>query len=122
MVNAAQCTKMASRSFPFGGPAAGGGGRFNDADMLQVGTVGLSQDEQSSHFSLWAIMASPLLIGADVTLLSDAALSMYVLLLEYPYTRTLSDDPCTHDAALSACVLLCRYLSLQDWLSCTWYL
>lgn len=33
-------------------------------------------EEQASHFSLWALMASPLLIGADITALDDQALSI----------------------------------------------
>ena len=42
--------------------------------MLQVGDIGLSLDEQQSHFSLWAIMASPLLIGSDVSMLTPESL------------------------------------------------
>lgn len=34
--------------------------------MLQVGNVGLSLDEQRSHFSLWCIVSAPLLAGTDV--------------------------------------------------------
>eukprot|EP01064_Diplonema_japonicum_P004283 TRINITY_DN1279_c0_g2_i1.p1 TRINITY_DN1279_c0_g2~~TRINITY_DN1279_c0_g2_i1.p1 ORF type:complete len:890 (+),score=242.98 TRINITY_DN1279_c0_g2_i1:48-2672(+) len=41
-------------------------GHFNDADMLEVGDVGLSYTEQVTHFSLWCIMASPLLAGTDL--------------------------------------------------------
>eukprot|EP01043_Picozoa_sp_COSAG02_P109054 COSAG02_NODE_45113_length_360_cov_0.704981_1_plen_43_part_10 len=32
--------------------------------MLQVGDIGLSVTEQRSHFALWSLMASPLLIGS----------------------------------------------------------
>ena len=41
-------------------------GHFNDPDMLQVGNVGLTVEEQKSHFSLWAIMSGPLLAGTDI--------------------------------------------------------
>ena len=44
--------------------------------MLQVGNVGLSITEQYSHFALWVLMASPLLIGTDVSLLSNASLTI----------------------------------------------
>ena len=44
--------------------------------MRQVGDIGLSYEEQASHFSLWALMASPLLIGADITALDNDALSI----------------------------------------------
>ena len=36
MSNAATNTRMAAIAGPTGGPTAGGGGRWNDADMLQV--------------------------------------------------------------------------------------
>jgi alpha-galactosidase len=47
-------------------------GHWNDPDMLEVGVTpghfgpGLSDDEARSHFALWAIMAAPLIMGADV--------------------------------------------------------
>ena len=36
---------------------------WNDADMLQVGNGMLTPDEERAHFSLWSIIASPLLAG-----------------------------------------------------------
>lgn len=41
-------------------------GHYNDMDMLQVGR-GLTDEEDKSHFSLWCIMSSPLLLGNDMT-------------------------------------------------------
>jgi alpha-galactosidase len=41
-------------------------GAWNDPDMLEVGNGGMTPTEYRSHFSLWAIMAAPLLIGADL--------------------------------------------------------
>ena len=46
------------------------------ADMLQVGDIGLSITEQYSHFALWALMASPLLMGTDVSMLSNTSLTI----------------------------------------------
>jgi alpha-galactosidase len=43
-----------------------GPGHWNDPDMLEVGNGGMTDLEYRSHFSLWAIMAAPLLIGADL--------------------------------------------------------
>jgi alpha-galactosidase len=43
-----------------------GPGHWNDPDMLQVGNGSWSLTEQRTHFSLWSIMASPLLIGTDL--------------------------------------------------------
>lgn len=44
-------------------------GHYNDMDMLQVGR-GLTYEEDKSHFSLWCIMSSPLLLGNDLTKIS----------------------------------------------------
>jgi len=41
-------------------------GAWNDPDMLQVGNGGMTTEEYRSHFSLWAMMAAPLLIGTDL--------------------------------------------------------
>jgi alpha-galactosidase len=41
-------------------------GAWNDPDMLEVGNGGMTPTEYRSHFSLWAIMAAPLLIGSDL--------------------------------------------------------
>lgn len=45
-----------------------GPGGWNDPDMLQVGNGQLTVDEQKSHFSLWAALKSPLLLGFDVSI------------------------------------------------------
>ena len=60
-------------------------GAWPDADMLVVGLVGwgpklhytkLTPDEQYTHMSLWALFASPLLIGCDMARLDDFTLSL----------------------------------------------
>ena len=43
-----------------------GPGHWNDADMLEVGNGGLTNTEARAHFSLWAILASPLMAGNDI--------------------------------------------------------
>jgi alpha-galactosidase len=43
-----------------------GPGHWNDPDMLEVGNGGMTDTEYRSHFSLWSIMAAPLLIGSDL--------------------------------------------------------
>jgi len=40
-------------------------GHYNDMDMLEVGR-GLTAEEDKSHFSMWCIMSSPLLLGNDM--------------------------------------------------------
>jgi alpha-galactosidase len=47
--------------YPYAGP-----GHWNDPDMLEVGNGGLTVTEYRSHFSLWALMAAPLIAGNDV--------------------------------------------------------
>jgi alpha-galactosidase len=51
-------------------------GHFNDPDMLNVGNVGLTLEEQRSHFSLWAIAGAPLLAGNDVVHASNETLAI----------------------------------------------
>ena len=55
-------------------------GHYNDMDMLEVGQrtgevrsifgnhgdTGLSEDEEVTHFGMWCMMSSPLLVGCDV--------------------------------------------------------
>ena len=41
-------------------------GHWNDPDMLEVGNGSLTAEENRSHFTLWCMMASPLILGNDV--------------------------------------------------------
>lgn len=50
-------------------------GRFNDMDMLEVGR-GMTAEEDHTHFAVWCMMASPLLIGCDLTTIKPATLSL----------------------------------------------
>lgn len=43
-----------------------GPGHWNDPDMMEVGNHGISLAESRSHFSLWCILAAPLIAGNDV--------------------------------------------------------
>ena len=43
-----------------------GPGHWNDPDMLEVGNGGMTDLEYRSHFSLWAILAAPLIAGNDL--------------------------------------------------------
>ena len=53
-----------------------GPGGWNDADMLEVGNGDLTPAQQRSHFVLWVLLKSPLLIGADLRLLDTDALNL----------------------------------------------
>jgi alpha-galactosidase len=43
-----------------------GPGHWNDPDMLEVGNGGMTTTEYRSHFSLWALLAAPLISGNDL--------------------------------------------------------
>lgn len=60
-------------------------GHWADADMMVIGVVGwdgelhhsrLTPDEQYTHVSLWAILASPMFLGCDMQQLDDFTLSL----------------------------------------------
>jgi len=53
-----------------------GPGGWNDPDMLEVGNGVLSYDENKMHFSMWAIMKAPLIIGADLRSIDKKSLSI----------------------------------------------
>ena len=41
-------------------------GHWNDPDMLEVGNGGMTTAEYRSHFSLWCMLAAPLMAGNDL--------------------------------------------------------
>ena len=47
-------------------------GHWNDPDMLEVGNGGMTAIEYRSHFSLWAMMAAPLIAGNDIAHMDPA--------------------------------------------------
>jgi alpha-galactosidase len=53
-----------------------GPGHWNDPDFLEVGNRGMTFEEQKSHFSLWALMAAPLMAGNDLTEMSEQTKSI----------------------------------------------
>lgn len=50
-------------------------GRYNDMDMLEVGRT-LTPEEDRTHFGMWCIMSSPLLIGCDMSTLTPEAMEL----------------------------------------------
>lgn len=53
-----------------------GPGHWNDPDFLEVGNGGMSFEEQKTHFSMWALMAAPLMAGNDLTKMSEETKSI----------------------------------------------
>jgi len=70
--------------WPFAGP-----GHWNDPDMLEVGNGGMTSDEYRSHFSLWAMMAAPLIAGNDIAHMDDTTKSI----LENKEVIAVDQDP-----------------------------
>ena len=48
-----------------------GPGHWNDPDMLEVGNGVLTTAEERAHFSLWCMLAAPLMAGNDFSKMSD---------------------------------------------------
>lgn len=44
--------------------------------MLEVGNHGLSNEEERSHFGLWAFAKAPLIIGCDLNTVTDESLAI----------------------------------------------
>lgn len=63
------------------------GGHYNDMDMLEIGR-GLTDTEEQTHFGMWCIMSSPLLIGCDLTKIPEYSLR----LLTNPELIALNQD------------------------------
>ena len=64
-------------------------GAWNDMDMLEVGNGGLTDEESKLHFSMWAMMRSPLIMGTDIRSLDAQSLSIY----SNPAVIAINQDP-----------------------------
>ncbi|KAJ3144226.1 hypothetical protein HK101_002760 [Irineochytrium annulatum] len=51
-------------------------GGFNDLDMLEVGNGGMTPTQYRTHFSAWAALKSPLILGNDLTNMTSETLSI----------------------------------------------
>jgi alpha-galactosidase len=48
-----------------------GPGHWNDPDMLEVGNGGMTTEEYKTHFSMWCMLAAPLMAGNDLETMSS---------------------------------------------------
>lgn len=64
-------------------------GAYNDMDMLEVGR-GFSDEEDQTHFAVWCMMSSPLLIGCDLEKLKPKPKTL--ALLKNPDLIALNQD------------------------------
>lgn len=89
------------------------GGWFNDMDMLEVGRS-MTTEEDKTHFGMWCIMNSPLLIGCDLTTIKPEALS----LLKNKELIALNQDPLYQQAYVVAkkngCYILARDIEILN--------
>ena len=66
-----------------------GPGHWNDPDMLEVGVHPLTETESRAHFSLWAILAAPLIAGNDLRNMPDSIQRI----LTAPEVLAVDQDP-----------------------------
>ncbi|KAK3673906.1 hypothetical protein LTR78_006108 [Recurvomyces mirabilis] len=64
-------------------------GGWSDLDMLEVGLGGMTDEEYKAHFSMWAALKSPLLLGNDLREMNAATLSI----ITNPVIIAISQDP-----------------------------
>ncbi|EHK15868.1 glycoside hydrolase family 27 protein [Trichoderma virens Gv29-8] len=64
-------------------------GGWNDLDMLEVGHGGMTEEEYKAHFSMWAALKSPLLLGNDLRAMTASSLAI----INNPAIIALNQDP-----------------------------
>jgi alpha-galactosidase len=69
-----------------------GPGHWNDPDMLEVGNGKLSLAENRTHFSMWAMLAAPLLAGNDLPNMKPEIKQI----LTNPDVIAINQDPLGH--------------------------
>ena len=53
-----------------------GPGHWNDPDLLQIGKDVMTEDEELTHFSLWAFSKAPLLLNTDLNKIPKSSLDI----------------------------------------------
>ncbi|CCM02216.1 uncharacterized protein FIBRA_04296 [Fibroporia radiculosa] len=67
-------TRIIDFAAPVGQKA--GTNHWNDLDMLEVGNGGMTYDEYVTHFSMWSILKSPLILGNNVLNMTNETLEI----------------------------------------------
>ncbi len=84
---------------------------WNDPDMLEVGNGGMTDVEYRAHFSLWAMLAAPLMAGNDVRAMAESTRAI----LAAPEVIAVDQDPLGRQARRvrieGACELWARELA-----------
>ncbi|PTB62533.1 family 27 glycoside hydrolase [Trichoderma citrinoviride] len=64
-------------------------GGWNDLDMLEVGHGGMTEEEYRAHFTIWAALKAPLLLGTDLRKWSGSDLAI----VTNPAVIAINQDP-----------------------------
>ena len=92
-----------------------GPGHWNDPDMLEVGNRGLTLAESRAHFSLWCLLAAPLIAGNDVRAASPGILAI----MTNREALAIDQDPLGREGwrfrAQPGCEIWVRELAGGDW-------
>ncbi|EGO03622.1 glycoside hydrolase family 27 protein [Serpula lacrymans var. lacrymans S7.3] len=80
----------------------------NDMDILEVGNGALTYEETKSHFTAWAMMKSPLLIGTDLSSATKDTLEI----LTNPEIIAINQDP-----VVGTSISPFRWGTNSDWVS-----
>lgn len=83
-------------------------GHYNDMDMLEVGRS-MTTEEDKTHFGMWCIMASPLLIGCNMSNIKTTTLN----LLKNTELIALNQDPLCLQAYIAKLSNEC-YIMVKD--------
>jgi alpha-galactosidase len=70
--------------------------------MLEIGNGGLTLEEERTHFVLWAISKSPLIIGCDLSKISKESLAI----LKHKELIAINQDPMSFQAK---CIIGCDF-------------
>lgn len=65
-----------------------GPNHWNDPDMLEVGNGGMTENEDRAHFSMWCMIAAPLIAGNDLRSMSPQSLAI----LTNPHAIAINQD------------------------------
>ncbi len=87
-----------------------GPGHWNDPDMLEVGNGKLTYEENKTHFTLWCMMASPLILGNDIRKLIDIPDSDILKILKNKDLIAINQDPLGRQAVRYKRTLTADYL------------
>jgi alpha-galactosidase len=69
---------------PYAGP-----GHWNDPDMLEVGNTALTLAESRSHFTMWCMLAAPLIAGNNISTMNNSIKDI----LTAPEIIAIDQDP-----------------------------